>query len=346
MKLELLAVFDVSNQQAWILVCHAGSQASFLGKRIQTGSPGVSDEIEAMNRLMQIEKRTLSLPVRVPRVNPSVESIDNLSNADADEDDCDKCPLEELRREREEILEPKKHGSFTTSQTRTPEIVDNNDPEFDPLLELKLERVKANSPKPFGDASRAALTAHDHVGSSFPVLAFGRHESKVPPSNFPIRAFGRHESKVPPSTAPTADPEDAVSIRTGTTLPVNAFGRHESRAPPQSFVASAAVSKPKDRQSIVPPSTRKEVTRADSTLFARRPGRSESLEPHKSTSNLAEKPSRGTLKYVTRVFRSHKNPPTENSSKDSKEEPPRSILPLLKTKMASFRRKPAAFVAA
>lgn len=362
-------------------------------------------EMEARNRLMQIHTRTISLPSRGPRLHSSADSSVELSNAD-DEGDEGMSPVEELRREREAILSVRKHTSVAPSSISRPQVALAED-DVDPRVELKGERKESIVPKPFGEANRKSsrvpartpifLATEQRVGSSLPVVAFGRTESKVPPNtkkahssdspvhehtgaslpvkafgrhcresqvlpstapkdeqslnvhvedhvgaSLPIKTFGRHESKVPPNTTWQDVHADSVASHTGASLPVHAFARIESKVP-GSFVATSGEPKRMDRQSIVPPSTKK--TERDENCVAGLSHievDSSKASSHGNTpgSEPVNKPARTTLGNIARAFRK------KHSPSESMDPPVRRMLSLPANRLPSFRRKPTNFVAA
>lgn len=216
-----------------------------------------AEELEAMNRLRQIETRTQVVSPRGPRRNPSVFPRDTT----VPKGDVAASSIEK--------------GSATTK----PSAIETGDSNVNgtPLLEIKREGKKSTPPKPIFPLTLESKPNEDevegHTGTSLPVRGFGRHESKVPPAtgvssatpgqevekhsgvSIPIKAFGRHESKVPPYTAPPPnnDKDHNVEKHIGNSLPVKAFSRHESKVP-NSFVATGE-GKQGDPPSIVPPST-------------------------------------------------------------------------------------------
>jgi hypothetical protein len=354
---------------------------------------------------MQIQTRTISLPSSGPRFNPSADSSVELSNADDGEEEM--SPIDELRRERDAIVSIRKHTSVVPSSTSRPKATPGED-DVDPRLELKGERKEYVVPKPFGKANRIPsrvparttnmLAAEQRVGSSLPVMAFRRTESKAPPNtdkvhsldspvhehtgaslpvkafgrhcresnvsrstahkdkqtsnvqvedhvgvSLPVMAFGRHESKVPPSTIPPDMHTDSVASHTGASLPVLAFARIESKVP-GSFVATSGELKRRDRQSIVPPSTKK--TEHDDNCGS---GLSHTVLHSSKPNTLADttasgpanKPSRTKLGNIARAFRKKHSP-----ASDSADPPVRRMLSIPANRLPSFRRKPTNFVAA
>ena len=225
---------------------------SINNDKIQEIPAANTEEVEAGNRMqIQSASRTISLPAKGSRYHHVIDQIDKSSNGD-DYDEV--SPIDELRRERPVMVSIRKHTSVVPSRTLRPRADDD-----DPRLELKGERKESIAPKRSGEANRISSAvpartsiAHETVecvGSSLPIMAFGRHESKVPTNtaevrfsdaqvqeligaSLPVQAFGRHESKVLPNTSNVQSSDLQVQDRTGASLPVVTFGRHESKVPP------------------------------------------------------------------------------------------------------------------
>ena len=348
--------------------------------------PGVAaEELEARNRLLQIQSRTISLPARGSRLRNAVDPSAKSSN---DHDDGDEeSPIDELRRQRGIIVGISKHPSLVPSRTSRLKATLCND-NADPRLELKGERKQSTDPKRFVEADR---TPDERVGSSLPVTAFCRHESKVPPNTaderstgdhvqertgsslpvktfvrheskvlpnvsteeqdctgatLPVKAFGRHESKVPPNTGPKETRLDSVASHSGASLPVKAFARHTSKAP-SSFVATSGEPKRMDRQSIVPPSTK---SKAENDEKCGLPLRHTPRELSKAPGNAlpGADPTKGpTNKPPRNTFGGIARAlrKKQSPSSDSMDVPVRRMLSLSANKMLSFRRKPTSFMA-
>jgi hypothetical protein len=313
-------------------------------------------ELEAMNRLRQIEARTQFVSPRGPRRNPSVPPRDRcVARGDAALSSIDK-----------DIAMTKQNAMNRPS---TPET-DDSKVDDDPLVQLKRERKQSVSPKPIYshqmESKRNDDEVEGHTGASLPVRGFGRHESKVPTTtrvsstiagqevqthsgaSLPVKAFGRHESKVPPNTAaqPPNDESQNVEKHTGNSLPVKAFGRHESKIP-NSFVTTGEERR-SDRPSIVPPSTmnRDEMWNTagnglstNSSNCHSPKGESQPLDANHGnitpSNGKPPKPRKG-FSLLPRAFRAK-----ESSTDHSKDTPVKRMYSLHTANLPSFRRKQA-----
>ena len=229
-----------------------------------------ADTPDALEAMCTTEMSTNLIPVIGPRHNLStIHSTDTASN---EEDEV--CPREEMRRERKRMtfpslpVKPFGRNELTVTPTSVPTAKEDDSSEASPLDELKRERQTRSQPlfvQPLGTCHKVSVLpspqkeerAEIHTGTSLPVKAFGRRESIVPPNKAP------------------------VNNHTGASLPVKAFGCHESTVPGSSVATSGERRLP-DRQSIIPPSTRKEEeieSRTDSSLPVKVFGRHESTVP-------------------------------------------------------------------